>query len=138
MASVQKRKQATEPQRSDLLDVARDHQQQALSEYIPMLVDVTEENCHALFACSQALAARSYALLQLRSAQRSARDYVQGIVAVSDLLVGTTVIAFQDREWLRAGKLAPMIGHGPSLLDWKMFPLSDEPKVALASLIDRI
>ena len=138
VAAMQKRKQATEPERSELLDVARDHQQRALSEYIPILVEITEKNCHALFAFSQTIAAMSYALLQLPSAQRSAQDFVQGIVAVFDLLIGTTVIAVQGREWLRAGELAPMMGHGPALLDWNMLPLSDEPKVALASLIDRI
>lgn len=138
VAAMQKRKQATEPERSELLDVARDHQQRALSEYISMLIEITEENCHALFAFSQAIAAMSYALLQLPSAQRSANDFVQGIVAVFDLFIGTTVIAVQGREWLRTGELAPIMRHGPSLLDWNMLPLSDEPKVALASLIDRI
>ena len=138
VAAMHKRKHATEPQRSDMLDVARDHQQQALSDYIPLLAEITDESCHALFAFSHVIAAMSYALLQLPNAQRSARDFVQGMVAVFDILIGTTVIAVQGRKWLGAGELATMMGHGLSLLDWNMLPLSEEPKDALASLVDRM
>ena len=139
VAALHKRKQVQElQQQAMLLEVARDHQQQALTEYIPLVGDITDENCHALFAFSQALAAISYTLLQLPAAQQSPRDFIQGIVAVFDLLIGTVVIAVEGRDWLRRGELASMMGHGPSMLDWNMMPLSDEPKIALASLLDRI
>jgi hypothetical protein len=129
---------ATEFQQAALLDVARDHQQQALSEYIPLLGNITSDNCHALFAFSQIIAAVSYALLQLARGQNTARDFVQGIVAVFDLLIGSVVIALEAKEALQRGELASMMGHGPSLLDWNMAPLSDEPEAALAALVERV
>jgi Fungal Zn(2)-Cys(6) binuclear cluster domain/Fungal specific transcription factor domain len=129
---------ATEFQQAALLDLARDHQQQALSEYIPLLGNITSDNCHALFAFSQIIAAVSYALLHLARGQNTAQDFVQGIVAVFDLLIGSVVIAFEAKEALRRGELASLMGHGPSLLDWNMAPLSDEPEAALAALVDRV
>ena len=138
LAALHRRTQATEFQQHALLEIARDHQQMALSDYIPTLGDITSDNCHALFACSQIISAVSYALLQLSKGQNSARDFIQGIVAVFDLLIGSVVIAMEGREWLRQGDLASMLGHGPSLLDWNMMPLSEEPKAALDSLTERL
>jgi Fungal specific transcription factor domain len=138
MAALHRRTQATEFEQSSLLDFARHHQQQALAEYIPVLGHITSDNCHPLFAFSQVIAGVSYALLQLSKGQNSARDFIQGIVAVFDLLIGATAIAYEGQEWLRQGELAAMMGHGPSLLDCNMVPISDEPKVAMASLIERI
>lgn len=141
IAALHRRSQAPEFQQSNLLEIARDHQQQALSEYIPVLANITPDNCHALFAFSQIIATVSYALLQLSRGQNSARDFIQGVIAVFDLLIGATVIAGQAREALRAGPLAAMMGHGPSLLDWNMVPLTSDEEAktsAFAALLERM
>ena len=138
LAALHKRTLATEFQQSTLLEVARDHQQQALSQYIPLLTDINDDNCHALFAFSQIIAAVSYALLQLSKGRNSAREFIKGIIAAFDLLLGATAIAYEGTEALRRGELAPMMGHGPSLLDGNMIPLSSEPKGPLTSLVHRV
>lgn len=120
------------------LELARHHQQTALNLYIPLLEEITADNCHALFAFSQIIGAVSYALLMIDKEYLTPIEFIRNVLGLFDLLIGSTVIALQGKDWLRAGELAPMMGHGPIMLDWNMLPISDEPTQALGTLAERI
>lgn len=99
----------------DLREAARAHQQKALSEYIPLLQEIDESNCHALFAFSAILGATSFAFLQSHNEPSSNEEFLYSFLDVFELLQGSTVIAVQGRDWLKQGDLSAWIGPNPFL-----------------------
>lgn len=65
IAALHRRSGSPASEQETLLDAARYHQEVALSIYIPLLNDITPENCHALFAFSQVIAIVSYSITAL-------------------------------------------------------------------------
>ena len=138
LSALHLRHQKTGIERAQLLDLARHHQQEGLKSYIPLLTNITPENCHALFACSQITASISFALLSIPEENPSTEAFIKGITGMFRLVLGAAGIATQGAEWLRQGELGSMLGHGPALLDWNNLPLTGEPQQALEALLERI
>ncbi|KJY00068.1 C6 zinc finger domain protein [Zymoseptoria brevis] len=90
-------------ERDNLLTIARYHQQQALTLYIPLLQAIDDENCHALFAFSVILTLICYAMLQ-----DSETDEFESLVTrfneAFDSVIGATAVAFQALDTLQAGE----------------------------------
>ncbi|KAK9239233.1 hypothetical protein V1525DRAFT_398905 [Lipomyces kononenkoae] len=99
----------------DLINTANFYHHKALSNYINLLSDVTEENCHALFAFSQVIVAISYSRLSLGFYEETKLSHglIASIVHIFELLKGALAIANQARTWLRAGDLGPMLRQTP-------------------------
>lgn len=99
----------------DLIETANLYQQEALASYIRLLSDITEDNCHALFAFSQIIVGIQYSRLSLGfyPDNRHSPGVIAGMVEIFDLLKGALAIATQAHTWLRAGDLEPMLGDAP-------------------------
>lgn len=97
-------------------DLARNHQSLALASYIPLLRDINEVNCNALFAFSAILGATSFAFLQQQEIQTTSPEFITSVIDVFELLVGSTVIAVEGRNWLKNGELANLLGPHPFLV----------------------
>jgi hypothetical protein len=96
---------------TDLIDRANVYQQEALTVYIGLLDNVTENNCHALFAFAQLVVAISYSCLNLNVHEESKTHvgFIDSIVDIFYLLKGTVAIAIPAITWLRDGDLKAMI-----------------------------
>lgn len=94
-------------------DLARNHQSLALASYIPLLRHIDEQNCHAMFAFSAILGATSFAFLQQQEIGPRGSALIKGVIDVFELLVGSTVIAVEGRNWLKDGSLADLLGPHP-------------------------
>lgn len=90
-------------------DLAMTHQHLAITTFTPMLNNITEENCSALFAFSCVVAASSFAYLRFSDHHKSATVDIKNLVDVFDLLMGCTVILRKTRPWVEEGRLAPLL-----------------------------
>lgn len=126
---------------ADLVKLANVYQQEALSKYISLLNDVTEENCHALFAFSQVVVGLSYTRMTLnldKEESGTAEGLISGMIEVFELLKGALAVAKKGGPWLRAGDLAPMLGDEPETQPPQTYPTCNPCIEALSSLSDRI
>ena len=116
-----------------LTDVANFYHQEAVSTYINLLNDITEENCHALLAFSQVIVGISYTRLSLGFYEETTLPHglISRIVDIFDLLKGALAITNQAYEWLRAGDLEPMIRPIPQIKP-------PEPSAARASCVQAL
>ena len=98
-----------QPTSPSWLDLARTYQQSALSSYIPKLKTIDDQNCHALFALSAILGGLSYAFLKFpEKDEDSSAAFVQNVIDIFDLLVGSSAIAVEGQQWLKKGPLEPL------------------------------
>lgn len=97
-------------------ELARNHQSLALASYIPLLQDINEDNCNALFAFSAILGATSFAFLQNQEIEITSSKFITSVIDVFELLVGSTVIAVEGQNWLKNGSLASLLGPHPFLV----------------------
>jgi hypothetical protein len=115
----------------DLIETANLYQQEALASYIRLLSDITEDNCHALFAFSQVIVGIQYSRLSLGiypdTRTRHSHGVIAGMVEIFDLLKGALAIATQAQRWLRAGDLEPMMGEAPTTPPAETIPASTGP-----------
>lgn len=95
--------------------LARNHQSLALESYIPLLKDINQDNCNALFAFSAILGATSFAFLQHQEVEISSSEFITSVIDVFELLVGSTAIAIEGRTWLQNGSLSCLLGPHPFL-----------------------
>lgn len=117
-------------------DVARKHHAQALSQYSLSMENITQENCHALFAFSKLVGAVSYGLAQSLDHQSCPNEFIDAIAEAFELLNDAAVIAYRAHDWLAAGDLSTLKG-------WYRTPLFEArperwawgPKDALKSLL---
>ena len=124
----------------DVIGTADQYQQEALSTYISLLNDITEENCHALFAFSQVIVAVSYSRLTLDIDRqiRTSEELIVGMVEIFELLKGALVIAEKASVWLHAGDLGPMMEDRTEVRP-SMRPATRNPGIkALSKLSDHI
>lgn len=117
-------------------DLARNHQSLALASYIPLLKDINEENCNAMFAFSAILGATSFAFLQQQEIMTTSFEFITSVIDVFELLVGSIVIAVEGRSWLKNGRLANLLGPHPFLVR-EMSDCSPEAKSSLDAVIAR-
>ncbi|CAG9950622.1 unnamed protein product [Clonostachys rosea f. rosea IK726] len=100
-----------------LIHAADFYQQNSLKTYIDLLSDVTEENCHALFAFSQIIAGLSFARLSSNIHEHTGGPIasIDSFLSLSELMKGTLNVAIEGIEWLREGDLRSMLGDAPSI-----------------------
>lgn len=100
---------------ADLVQTAERYQQEALTTYIGLLNNITEANCHALFAFSQIIVAIQLSRLSLDTYPdtRHPDGIITCMVEIFELLKGALIIAIEAIDWLRAGDLEPMLGPKP-------------------------
>ncbi|KAK5206413.1 hypothetical protein LTR47_006090 [Exophiala xenobiotica] len=128
----------------DLIETANLYQQEALASYIRLLSEITEDNCHALFAFSQVIVGIQYSRLSLGiypdTRTRHSQGVIAGMVEIFDLLKGALAIATQAQTWLRAGDLEPMMGDAPKTPPAETIPASTGPPSikALSALSEHI
>jgi hypothetical protein len=91
-----------------LLTIARYHQNQALTLYIPLLQVIDDENCHALFAFSVILTLICYAMLQ-DSDVDSTEPLITRVNEAFDSVIGATAVAFQALEPLKQGEFGAIM-----------------------------
>ena len=101
-------------ERTAFVNMAREHQQAALSVYIGHLQNINENNCHAMFAYSITLGGICYAFIRERQKGPEKDDIVELIIAAFDTLIGATAVAVHAREWLHRGSLKPLMTPLPS------------------------
>ncbi|KAK2767018.1 hypothetical protein FQN54_006335 [Arachnomyces sp. PD_36] len=103
---------------TSLVQAATMYEQEALSEYIYLLKNITKDNCHALFAFSQVIAGLYYSRLSLECKMdqgRTSQGVIDGVVDIFQLFKGALAIAKAAGPWLRSGDLEPMVGPPPEL-----------------------
>lgn len=121
---------------AELVEAATYYHQEALSTYIHLLNNITEETCHALFVFSQLIVGLSYSHLILESG--SGQALIVGIIEIFELLKGALAIAEKASAWLNAGELEPMMGDFPGVEPLSI-PASGNPCTeALAALSEHI
>ncbi|KIW21591.1 hypothetical protein PV08_02171 [Exophiala spinifera] len=128
-------------QSADLVQTAEKYQQEALASYIGLLNNITEANCHALFAFSQIIVAIQLSRLSLDTYPdtRHPHGVITCMIEIFELLKGALIIAIEAIDWLRAGDLEPMLGPKPDTPPPTPLPQAGSPSTrALASLSEYI
>ncbi|VUC32192.1 unnamed protein product [Clonostachys rosea] len=100
-----------------LIDAADFYQQESLKTYIDLLSNVTEQNCHALFAFSQIISGLSFARLSsnIHGHVTDPVALITSFFSLFELMKGTLNVAIECIEWLREGDLRSMLGDAPSI-----------------------
>ena len=125
----------------ELVEAADIFQQEALTTYIRLLNDITEENCHALFAFSQIVVGISYSRLSQTIGQEAKipREFIASIVEIFELLKGALIIGTQASKWLFQGDLAAMMGPPPQKPTLEIISATGKPGIeALSALSNHI
>lgn len=118
------------------MQLARYHQQHALTLYIPLLQDINEENCHALFAFSIILGGNSFGMLH-GELDENPPNIVSRFLEIFDALMGATAVAVEAQQWLHDGELSIiMSGMVPEIRDF--WHLNDGARGALEGLMSCI
>lgn len=99
--------QCSGPRRPIYTDIGMRYHSQALSLFIPLLSDVTPQNCDSLFACSFLICSFSFAFQGL-NIQPSSMP-VSEVVEVFKLVRGTTSIVARARRWIEQGGMRPLL-----------------------------
>ena len=137
LAALHYRVENPEPQDTNFTELAQQHQEQALSSYIPLLESIDRNNCHALFAFSSIIGALSYGFLQISMDGVLDYEFVSTFVEIFDLLMGSTAVAVQARQWLRAGALSAMMAPIPTF-DNDMRDCNEQSRHALQLLLHHV
>jgi len=121
------------------LNAAIRHHNAALSDYRLLLTNVTEENCDALSASSALLAVISAAMIFL-PCNPEPKTPLEGIIEVSALMKGVHVMVAQGGQFVREGKLAPLLNprpwDGPQHLPEDVIPALDALRAKITSTYD--
>ncbi|KAJ5875470.1 uncharacterized protein N7473_012817 [Penicillium subrubescens] len=83
------------------------HYSQALSLFVPLLSDVTPQNCQSLFACSFLISGFSFASQGLKTEPSSM--HMGEVMEVFKLVRGTASIVEKAREWIERGDMRPLL-----------------------------
>ncbi|KAF2172681.1 hypothetical protein M409DRAFT_62423 [Zasmidium cellare ATCC 36951] len=133
ITALDRRQQAEESQKETFMQLARYHQQHALTHYIPLLQNINEENCHALFAFSLILGASCLGLLH-GDLVENPPNVISRFLDIFDALLGATAVAVEAQQWLHEGELSIiMSGIVPEIRDF--WHLNDGARKALEGLI---
>lgn len=95
------------PRRQIYTDIAMHHHSQALSLFVPLLSDVTPQNCHSLFACSFLISCFSFASQGLKTTPSS--THMSEVIEVFKLVRGTASIVEKARPWIEKGDMRPLL-----------------------------
>ncbi|KAH8812683.1 hypothetical protein F5884DRAFT_315037 [Xylogone sp. PMI_703] len=79
----------------------------ALSKFTPLLDDITEENCNAVFALSSLMALLAFATRSLGIAEKNIS--ISEAVSMFKLIQGVAAVVAQARGWLNKGELALLL-----------------------------
>jgi hypothetical protein len=137
LSSMHTRYTSPLPLQSRYLDLASQHQAQALAGYIPELRTVTQENCHPLFAFSALLLPIQYSFISAVGGETEGEEVLSEITSVFDYVIGATVIAHEGRSWLRKGSLLPLMTRRTEPENILPYLLK-EPQDALRSLMNYV
>ena len=108
------------------------HRNLALITSIPALNEVTDDNCHALFAMSSIISVLCFVLPH--SAQSvTLSDPVNDIVSVSKLIRGVKTVLHSAREWIALGSLGGLVDYN---WDPTSLALPEEARLAFEKLFD--
>lgn len=83
------------PVQSRYFDVSSQHQAGALAGYIPELLTITSQNCHALFAVSALLVPIQYSFISAMEVEIDSGEVLLEITSVFDYIIGAVVIAYK-------------------------------------------
>ncbi|KAJ5984670.1 hypothetical protein N7481_006769 [Penicillium waksmanii] len=97
----------SEPRRQVYIDIGVRYHSNALTLFIPLLSDVTLENCDGLFACSFLVSSFSFALQCLDTQAPSI--LMSKVIEVFKLVRGTASIAASARPWIEQGDMRPIL-----------------------------
>lgn len=117
------------------MNLARYHQQHALTLYIPRLRSINPENCHALFAFSMLLGMLCFGMLD--DDGPGSRTLVSRFLGCFDALMGATAVAYEAAHWLRQGIFRPIMEEiWPEVHDFAH--LKEGAREALESLLAQV
>lgn len=111
------------------LELALHHHQLALSKSKAELRDITEGNCHALFAFSAMISVSSLALPMARP--MGLVDPIGEMAQTAMLMRGSKTIVQSSRSLLEAGRVGPLLRYGLVL---KQTALTEDVEVALQGI----
>lgn len=135
VTALHRRYDAEECQKETLMNLARYHQQHALTLYIPRLRSINQENCHALFAFSMLLGILCFGMLDDEGL--GSRALVSRFLDCFDALMGATAVAYEAAHWLRQGVFRPIMEDiWPEVHDFAH--LKEGAKEALEALIAQV
>lgn len=87
------------------MNLARYHQQHALTLYIPLLQTINEQNCHALFAFSVVIGVQCFGMLH--SIDEGPNAWLRHLLDVFHAIIGTSVVCTEAKQWLHQGEFGP-------------------------------
>ena len=108
------------------------HRNLALVTSIPALTEVTEDNCHALFAMSSIISVLCF-VLPCSAQSATLSDPVNDIVSVSVLIRGVKTVLHSAREWIALGNLGGLVDYN---WDPTTLVLHEEARLAFEKLSD--
>ena len=98
------------PEQEDLyISSALRHHNTAIVSFRSALQQVTEENCHAMFAFSTILLVLTLAFAQTGIQER---DSIQDLIQIFTLLQGTCLVLESAMKWITTGPLEPLVRRG--------------------------
>lgn len=100
-------RQCSGPRRQTYTDIALRHHSHALSLFVPLLSDVTSQNCQSLFACSFLISGFSFASQGLKTEPSSMN--MGEVMEVFRLVRGTASIVERARPWIEGGDMRPLL-----------------------------
>lgn len=105
VTALDRRNESEGSQKEPLMNLARYHQQHALTLYIPLLQDINEDNCHALFAFSVILGGNCFGMLH-GELDENPPNVISRFLDIFDALMGATAVAIEAQQWLHEGELS--------------------------------
>lgn len=93
--------------RQTYTDIAMRHYSQALSLFVPLLSDVTPQNCQSLFACSFLISNFSFASQGLKTEPSSM--HMGEVMEIFKLVRGIASIVERARPWIERGDMRPLL-----------------------------
>lgn len=99
--------QCSGPRRQTYRDIALRHHSHALSLFVPLLSDVTPQNCQSLFACSFLISNFSFASQGLKTEPSSM--HMGEVMEIFKLVRGTASIVERARPWIERGDMRPLL-----------------------------
>lgn len=131
--ALHRRYLAPESEKEAWMNLARYHQQHALTLYIPLLQTINEDTCHALFAFSLVLGVLCFGMLH--ATNEGPHALLRQLLDVFHALIGTFVVCTEAKQWLYKGEFGPaMASMLPQEHDF--VNLRADSKRALEILVD--
>ncbi|EME42920.1 hypothetical protein DOTSEDRAFT_173450 [Dothistroma septosporum NZE10] len=135
VAALHRRYEAEDSQKETLMNLARYHQQHALTLYIPRLHSINQDNCNALFAFSMLLGILCFGMLD--DQDLGSRAIISRFLDCFDALMGATAVAYEAAHWLRQGIFRPIMEEiWPEVHDFAH--LKEGAREALESLLAQV